>query len=97
MQRPFLDFTWSEDKNHLLKRQRGVAFEDVIIGLYQDDDVGVIYNHNPERHPGQDLLLIIVHDYLYAVPHENVGEITRLITIYPDGNRMRHYRRQRRP
>ena len=27
------NFTWDQSKNHLLKRQRGVAFEDVLIGV----------------------------------------------------------------
>ena len=86
-----LDFTWSADKNHLLKRQRGVAFEDVYIGLRRGDAVGTIFSHNPERYPGQDLLLIMIRNYLYAVPHQRVGDSVRLITIYPDGGRMTSY------
>ena len=86
-----LNLTWSADKNHLLKRQRGVAFEDVYIGLRRGDAVNVIFGHSPKRHPGQDLLLIMIRDYLYAVPHQRVGDAIRLITIYPNGRRMTHY------
>ena len=86
-----LNLTWAADKNHLLKRQRGVAFEDVYIGLRRGDALSIVFNHNPERYPGQDLLLIMIRGYLYAVPHERVGDSVRLITIYPDGERMTRY------
>ena len=33
---------WSEDKNHLLKRQRGIAFEDVAVKIAQRDVVDLI-------------------------------------------------------
>ena len=86
-----LNLTWSEDKNHLLKRQRGVAFEDVFIGVHRGDIFRIIFGHSLERHPGQDLLLIMIRDYLYAVPYERVGDTIRLTTIYPDGGCMTSY------
>lgn len=86
-----MNITWSADKNDLLKRRRGVAFEDVYIGLRRGDALNIVFNHNPERHPGQDLLLIMIRDYLYVVPHERDGDAVRLITIYPDGGRMTRY------
>ena len=58
------------------------------IGIAHNGDIGVIYNHRPGRYPGQDLLLIMIRDYLYAVPHLATGDTIRLITIYPDGARM---------
>ena len=84
----FTRLTWSEDKNSILKRQRGVAFEDVYLGIRSGDTIGVVFNHSPARHPGQDLLLVMIRGYVYAVPHERIGDIVRLITIYPDGERM---------
>ena len=44
-----LNITWSADKNHLLKRQRGVAFEDVYIGLRRGDALNVVFDHNPAQ------------------------------------------------
>ena len=86
-------FTWSEDKNHLLKRQRGIAFEDIAVKVMQRDVIDTIYHHSPVRHPGQHLLLVMVRGYLYAVPHYRYADGTmRFITIYPDGKRMRRYR-----
>lgn len=45
-------FTRSEDKNHLLKRQRGIAFEDIAVKVMQRDIIDIIHHHNPARHPG---------------------------------------------
>ena len=38
-------FTWSQDKNDLLKRHRGVAFEDVAIRVLQGDIVNIEQDH----------------------------------------------------
>ena len=86
-------FTWSEDKNHLLKRQRGIAFEDIAVKIAQRAVVDLIYDHNPLRYPGQHLLLVLARGYLYAVPHCRYADGSmRLITIYPSGKLMRQYR-----
>ena len=86
-------FTWSEDKNHLLKRQRGIAFEDIAVKIAPRAVVDIIYDHNPLEHPGQHLLLVMARGYFYAVPHYRYADGSmRLITIYPSGKLMRQYR-----
>ena len=89
-------YTWDQNKNHLLKRSRGVSFEDVVIAIARHDDIRVIYDHNSVRYPGQDLLLVMIRGYLYAVPHLTTGDTVRLITIYPDGDKMRQLGLSRR-
>ena len=84
--------TWSEDKNHLLKRQRGIAFEDIAVQVMRRDVVDTIYNHNPARYPGQHLLLVMVRGYLYAVPRYRYADGSiHFIAIYPSGRPMRQY------
>ena len=85
-------FTWSRDKNDLLKRRRGIAFEDVILKVLQRDIVNIEYNHNPVRYPGQHLLLMIVRGYLYSVPYYQADVDTmHLVMAYPDGRRLARY------
>lgn len=85
-------FTWSQDKNDILKRHRGVAFEDVAIKVLQGDFVGIEYDHNPLRYPGQHLLLVMLRGYLYAVPYYQIDDETRhFVTVHPDEKRMRKY------
>ena len=92
-----MNFTWSDDKNYLLKRHRGIAFEDVAIKVLQRDIVGIEYDHNPERYPGQHLFLVMEREYLYVVPFYQIdADTVRFVTIYPDGGRMRDYGLRRR-
>ncbi len=95
-------FTWSQDKNDLLnkndllKRYRGVAFEDVAIKVLQRDIVGIEYDHNPVRYPGQHLLMVTVRGYLYSVPYYQIYDETRhFVTAYPDSKRMKRYGSER--
>ena len=83
-----MNFIWSRDKNDLLKRHRGIAFEDVAIKVLQRDIVGIEYDHNPSRYPRQHLLLVMARGYLYTVPYYQIDADARhFVTAYPDGNK----------
>ena len=85
-------FVWSDDKNYLIRRQRMIAFEDIAIEVNRNNVIDTVYNHNPERYPGQHLFLVMVRGYLYTVPYYQIDDDTvRLVTAYPDGDRMRQY------
>ena len=85
-------FTWSQDKNDLLKRHRGVAFEDVAIRVLQGDIVNIEQDHKPQRYPRQHLMLVTIRGYLYSVPYYRANDGTmHLVTAYPDGRRMVRY------
>ena len=83
-------FTWSDDKNYLIRRRRMIAFEDIAAEITRNNVVDTIYNHNPEKYPGQHLFLVMVREYLYTVPFYQIDHDTVwLVTAYPDGRRMR--------
>ena len=85
-------FVWSDDKNYLIRRQRMIAFEDIAIEVNRNNVIDTVYNHNPERYPGQHLFLVMVRGYLYTVPYYQIDDDTvRLVTAYPDGDRMSQY------
>ena len=90
-------FLWSDDKNYLIRRQRMIAFEDIAIEVDRNNVIATIHDHNPERYPGQHLFLVMVREYLYAVPFYQIDDDTvRFVTAYPDGGRMRDYGLRRR-
>ena len=92
-----MNFTWSDDKNYLIRRQRMIAFEDIAIAVDRNNVIETIPNHNPERYPGQHLFLVMVREYLYTVPFYQIDDDTvRFVTAYPDGERMRRYGLRRR-
>ena len=60
--------------------------------VLQGDFVGIEYDRNPPRYPGQHLLLVMLRGYLYAVPYYQLDVETRhFVTACPDGKRMRKY------
>lgn len=85
-----MNFTWSDDKNYLIRRSRMIAFEDIAIAIGRGDLIDTVYDHNPERYPGQHLYLVMVKEYLYTVPFYQIDDETvRFVTAFPDGKRMR--------
>lgn len=74
-----------------------IAFEDIAIALGQGNLIDTVYDHNPERYPGQHLFLVLVREYLYTVPFYQIDDETvRFVTAFPDGGRMRDYGLRRR-
>jgi uncharacterized DUF497 family protein len=63
-----MDIRRDEEKNTLLKTQRGISYEDVQICIEEDRMVKVIDHHNKEKYPNQKILLINHNNYIYAVP-----------------------------
>jgi uncharacterized DUF497 family protein len=76
-----MDIIWDENKNALLKRERGVCFEDVL-GIIQDKrELAVL--ENPVR-DGQVYYLVNLNDYVHVVPAViNDEEQIVLKTIFP--------------
>lgn len=76
-----MEIRWSEEKNEILKRMRGVAFEEVaaIIQAHQELDI----LPHPSR-PNQKIIVLRLRGYVHAVPFVVEGEGIFLKTIYPN-------------
>ena len=61
-------FERSYEKNLLLKKQRGICFEDVEIAIAEGRLIDVILHHNKDKYPHQKILIVEVHSYIYYVP-----------------------------
>ena len=80
-------------KNSLLKRERGIGFEDVILSLENGDLLGDISHPNKDKYPDQDIFIVFIRikDYVYLVPYvENEDEIF-LKTIIPSRKMNKKY------
>ena len=93
--RPF-DLDYSEEKNELLKRTRGVCFEDVTRALEQDGLITVIDNPHKKKFQHQRVLVIIINNYVYAVPFvwDKKRNIAFLKTVYADRKLNKSYRKK---
>ena len=75
-------FTWNEEKNEILKTERNISFEDILIALQDGNLLEVI--PNPSRnHPEQNCFVVNINNYAYIVPYVETKEGIFLKTIYP--------------
>jgi len=84
-------FRWDNEKNELLKKSRGVCFEQVVLIMERGEVIDTIEHPNQERYPGQKIAVVILASYAYLVPYvENNGEIF-LKTIIPSRKATKNY------
>ena len=84
--------TWNPEKNEILKKQRGVSFEDVVFHIMAGDALDTIDHPNQERYPGQQIHVVAIEEYIYLVPFvESVAEVF-LKTIIPSRKATKTYR-----
>lgn len=76
-------FRWDNEKNEMLKKNRGVSFEQIVILMERADILDTIEHPNQERYPGQKIAVINIDDYAYLVPYVESGEELFLKTIIP--------------
>ena len=76
-------YTWNPEKNNLLKKERGISFEDVVFHIGAGDVVDIFEHPNQERYPGQRIMVVIVEGYAYLVPFVESKEEVFLKTIIP--------------
>jgi len=64
---------WNSEKNEILKRERGISFEQVAYLIESDQIIGI--EENPGR-PNQRMYILEIDDYVIIVPYvENDDEI----------------------
>ena len=77
------DYEFDKSKSELLRKERGLGFEE-IIPLIESGDVIDVYDHpDQQKHPGQSVYEVDVSGYVWRVPHIRKENTIRLITCYP--------------
>lgn len=78
-----MNFRFNDEKNTLLKQQRGVCFEDVITQLYEGRVLDIIKHPNTQKYPEQKLYIVELFGYVYMVPFVKNNNEIFLKTIVP--------------
>ena len=73
---------WSPEKNEVLKKERGLCFEDVETAIESGDYIGDYPHPNQERYPNQRVLIVEIDGYACIVPYIREGNVRYLKTIY---------------
>ncbi len=84
-------FRWSEEKNSLLRDERGVSFEEVIIALSEDGPLKTLEHSNQKKYPHQKIFVIVLDQYAYLVPFVETESEIFLKTIIPSRKATKQY------
>lgn len=82
---------WDPEKNELLKRLRGISFEEVKIYIESGEILDVVEHPNIGKYRGQKIYVLWIHEYVHAVPFVEDEEKVFLKTIYPSRALMKKY------
>ncbi len=77
-------YDWNNEKNELLKQQRGVSFEQVVLAIASGDLLDRLTHPNREKYPNQKVFLVRIEDYVYSVPFVEDDKKVFLKTIIPN-------------
>lgn len=59
---------WSEEKNEVLKKERGISFEMVAVMIESGDILDDIDHPNTKKYPNQRMFVVQIKEYVYMVP-----------------------------
>ncbi len=84
---------YSLEKNELLKSQRDVSFEDVILALENGKLLDDIKHPNQEKYHNQNIFIILIEikNYVYLVPYVEDDTSIFLKTIIPSRQMNKKY------
>ncbi|MGB1227211.1 MAG: DUF4258 domain-containing protein [Poseidonibacter sp.] len=86
---------YSLEKNELLKEQRNISFEDVILALESGKLLDDIEHPNKEKYPNQNIFIILIEikNYVYLVPYVEDKTSIFLKTIIPSRQMNKKYKK----
>ena len=84
-------FDWNDDKNELLKKERGVSFEQVELAIASGDLIDRVRHPNKTKYPNQKVFLVKIEDYVYSVPFVEDKEKIFMKTIIPNSKATKKY------
>mgnify|MGYP003406859847 FL=1 len=84
-------YAWNPDKNDLLKKGRGISFEDSVFHIEAGVAVDIFAHPNQSKYPQQQIIVVCVEDYAYLVPFVENDEEIFLKTIIPSSKATKKY------
>ena len=87
---------YSLEKNEILKSQRDISFEDIILALENGYLLDDMEHPNKEKYPNQNIFIILVEikNYVYLVPYVEDNKTIFLKTIIPSRKMNKKYNKK---
>jgi len=89
-------YDWDPKKNELLKATRDISFEAIVVHLGRGDVWRVANHPNQAHYPGQQLIFVVIDEYVYIVPFEIRDESMWLVTIIPSRKATKEYQKEKK-
>lgn len=87
-------FRWSQEKNEILKSDRGISFETMVVAIESGGLLDILAHPNQTKYPGQRILVIACDNYVYLLPFVEEEEYFFLKTVIPSRKATRDYLNQ---
>ncbi len=84
-------YDWNDEKNELLKKVRGVSFEQVELAIASGNLVDRIKHPNLIKYPDQKIFLVKIEDYIYSVRYIEDNDKIFFKTIVPNSKATKKY------
>ena len=91
-------FVWKEEKNKILKQNRKISFEQIVLAIENKQIVDIMEHPNQKKYKGQIFIMVEMNNYVYVVPAfiSVSGEECHLKTIYPSHKYTNKYLRSKK-
>jgi hypothetical protein len=90
-------FRWNHNKNEVLKKDRSISFEEIVLAIEANGLLDVLCHPNPERYPNQSILVVTLDGYVYLVPYVEELDYYFLKTVIPSRKATRDYLLRSKP
>ena len=84
-------FRWNHDKNEVLKKDRDISFEEIVLAIEADGLLDGRQHPNPDKYPNQSILVVALEGYIYLVPYVEEQDFYFLKTVIPSRKATRDY------
>jgi uncharacterized DUF497 family protein len=87
-----MSFIWNEEKNGLLKAERGISFERIVVAIEEGHLLDVVVHPNIEKYKKQKIFIVDIEGYAICVPfvEEGNGDFF-LKTLFPSRKHTKHF------
>lgn len=74
-------FNWDEDKNNILKQERGISFEEIVYYIQKGNLLDIIENPNNEKYKNQKVFIDLLCNHS-VVLHYNMNRGRKLYNFF---------------
>lgn len=84
-------FDWDTEKNKVLKRERDISFEDILIAIEEGNLLDIIEHPQKQKYHHQRIFVVVIEEYVYLAPFIEDETKIFLKTVIPSRKATKQY------